>query len=155
MKQLQFWPKRGRWCCVCVCVLVYKGLYDYRGVPGPQCLRGWRSCIKNKSWGCSRGRETTKTLLYILPPLIWRLGEDGLIFSFVNLFFFLVFLGPHWWHMEVPGLGVKLELQLQTYAAATATWDLSCICDLYHSSWQCQIPDSLSQTRDGIRILMD
>ena len=35
-------------------------------------------------------------------------------------FFFLVFLGPHSWHMEVPRLGVKSELQLPTYAAATA-----------------------------------
>ena len=25
-------------------------------------------------------------------------------------FFFLVFLGPHPWHMEVPGLGVESEL---------------------------------------------
>ena len=36
----------------------------------------------------------------------------------------------HLQHMEVPGLGVKLEPQLQAYTAATATWDLSHICDL-------------------------
>ena len=35
-------------------------------------------------------------------------------------FFFFVFLGPHPWHMEVPRLGVKCELQLPAYA--TATW---------------------------------
>ena len=29
--------------------------------------------------------------------------------------------------MEVPRLGVKLELQLMAYATATATLDLSCI----------------------------
>ena len=27
-----------------------------------------------------------------------------------NLFFFLVFLGPNPWHMEVPRLGVQLKL---------------------------------------------
>ena len=27
-------------------------------------------------------------------------------------YFSLVFLGPHPWHMEVPKLGVELELQL-------------------------------------------
>ena len=27
-------------------------------------------------------------------------------------------------HMEVPRLGVELELQLPDYATATATWDL-------------------------------
>ena len=26
-----------------------------------------------------------------------------------------VFLGPHLWHMEVPGLGIELELQLPAY----------------------------------------
>ena len=30
----------------------------------------------------------------------------------VNLFFFFCFLGPYLWHMKVPRLGVKLELQL-------------------------------------------
>ena len=27
-------------------------------------------------------------------------------------FIYFCFLGPHWWHMEVPRLGVQLELQL-------------------------------------------
>ena len=30
------------------------------------------------------------------------------IFGFLG--FFLSFLGPHPWHMEIPGLGVELEL---------------------------------------------
>ena len=29
---------------------------------------------------------------------------------FFFFFFFFVFLGPHWWHMEVPRLGVQSEL---------------------------------------------
>ena len=33
--------------------------------------------------------------------------------------------------MEVPGLGIKLELQLLAYATATATRDPSRICDLH------------------------
>ena len=33
------------------------------------------------------------------------------------------FLGPHLWHMEVPRLGIELELQLPAYA--TAMPDLS------------------------------
>ena len=35
------------------------------------------------------------------------------------------FLGLHPQHMEVPRLGVKLELHLLACATATATWDLS------------------------------
>ena len=38
---------------------------------------------------------------------------------------FFLFLGPHPWHMEVPRLGVELELQLLAYNTATATPDLN------------------------------
>ena len=38
--------------------------------------------------------------------------------------------------MEIPTLGVELELQLQAYITAIATPDLSCICKLRCSSWQ-------------------
>ena len=47
------------------------------------------------------------------------------------------FLGPHLQHMEVPRLGVKLELQLPAYA--TAMPDPSLVCDLHHSSQQQQM----------------
>ena len=57
--------------------------------------------------------------------------------------------------MEVPRLGVKLELQLPAYTTATAMWDPSHICDLYHSSRQRGILNPLSQARDQTRILMD
>ena len=39
-------------------------------------------------------------------------------FYFSFLFFFLVFLGPHPWHMEVSRLGVQLGLQLLAYTTA-------------------------------------
>ena len=57
--------------------------------------------------------------------------------------------------MEVLRLGVESELQLQVYATATATRDLSSICDLYHSSWQHWILNPLSETRDQTHVLMD
>ena len=60
----------------------------------------------------------------------------------------LFFLGPYPWHMEAPRLGVKLELQLPAYTAATATPDLSSICDLHHSSQQRWILNPLSKARD-------
>ena len=40
-----------------------------------------------------------------------------------------VFLQPHLWHVEVPGLGVESELHLPAYATATAMRDLSYIFD--------------------------
>ena len=57
--------------------------------------------------------------------------------------------------MEVPGLRVKSELQLQAYTTAMAAPDLSHICDLCCSLWQCQILKPLSEIRDRTHILMD
>ena len=57
--------------------------------------------------------------------------------------------------MDVPMLGVLLELQPPAYTKATATPDLSCICHLYHSLWPWRILNPLSKTNDGTRILMD
>ena len=71
------------------------------------------------------------------------------IYSFIDSFIHsFAFLGLKSWHVEVPRPGVELDLQLLTYSAATAIWDLSCVCDLPHSSWQCQILNLLSEASD-------
>ena len=66
------------------------------------------------------------------------------------IFFFFFFFRATSQHMEVPRLGVKLELQPLAYATATATRDLSPVCDLHRSSQQCQINCGLtmSEARD-------
>ena len=67
----------------------------------------------------------------------------------LNSFFCLLsFLGPHPRHMEVPRLGIQLELQLPTYTRAIATPDPSRVCDLHHSSRQHRILNALSEARD-------
>ena len=87
------------------------------------------------------------------------IGEELCLEAFGNLlwatlsykvtqFFFLVFLGLHPWHMKIPRLAVKLELQLPAYTTATATPDPSRICDLHHSLQQCWILNPLSGARD-------
>ena len=68
--------------------------------------------------------------------------------SFLLSFFFFVFLGPHPRHMEVPRLGVEWKLQLLAYTTAIAMQDLSCVCDLHHSSQQRRILNPLSEARD-------
>ena len=57
--------------------------------------------------------------------------------------------------MEVPGLGGKFELQLLACITATAPWDLSPVCGLHHSLWQCWILNPLSNARNWTCILMD
>ena len=77
---------------------------------------------------------------YVTPGTHW----------FFKCFFFFFFLGPHQWHMEVPRLGVKSELQLPAYTTvtATATRDPSYICHLHHSSRQHWILNPLTEVRD-------
>ena len=54
-----------------------------------------------------------------------------------NIFFFFFFLGPHPRHVELPRLGVELELQLPAYPQPQ---DPSHVCNLHHSSRQRWIP---------------
>ena len=67
--------------------------------------------------------------------------------------FFFPFLGLLLQHIEVPGLCVESELQLQAYTTGIATQDLSRICDPHLQ--QCWIPNPLSEVRDETRILLD
>ena len=80
------------------------------------------------------------------------LGQDsstgGCFSPSLSLSLSLFFLGPNLQHMEVPRLGVESELQLPAYARATATWDLSHLCDLHHSSWQHWIVNPLNKARN-------
>ena len=67
---------------------------------------------------------------------------------FIFIFYSILFLPPHLWHVKIPRLGVESELQLQAYTAAMATLNLSHVCDLYHTLWQCQVLNPLSKARD-------
>ena len=101
--------------------------------------------MRQKTWGVKHNSDFT----------LCKFSSLYSIFFLVLLisFFFLVFLGPHPWHMEVPRLGVESELQLPAYTTATEMPDLSCVCDLHHSSWQHRIFNPLSNARDRTCIL--
>ena len=73
---------------------------------------------------------------------------------YVCMYICICFLGCIPLHMEAPRLGVESELQLLAYIAATTMQDPSCLWDLHHSSWQCQILNPLSKARDRTRNLM-
>ena len=87
----------------------------------------------------------TTFLPYLLSQLMFCL--------LVCLFFGLV--GPHLQQMEVPRLGVELELLLLAYNTATEKQDLSHVFNLYHSSQQCQNLNPLSKARYQNCVLMD
>ena len=78
----------------------------------------------------------------------------ALNFNMISSFFFsFIFLGPHLWHMEVPRLGVSWIYSC-CYTTAPATWDPSRVCNVHHSSRQCQILSPRSEARDWTRVLM-
>lgn len=91
-----------------------------------------------------------------------RWGWEGILErSFFCFFFFLLFsfYCHTCQHVEVPGLGVKSELQLQAYTTVEATPDPSHLCDPHHSLQQHQILNPLSGElnphphRDNVRSL--
>ena len=58
---------------------------------------------------------------------------------------FFFFLGSHLWHMEIPRLRVKSELQLLAHTTATAMADPSSVFDLHHGLWKHPILNPLSK----------
>ena len=68
--------------------------------------------------------------------------------TYASVCLFTNFLRAALQHVGVPRLGVKSELKLLAYSTPTATPDPSRICDLHHSSQQCQILNPLREARD-------
>ena len=89
--------------------------------------------------------------VYIMGPAGGYKKDQHLIFfsPIFSGYFFRFLLWPHLWHMKFLG---KRSNQLAT---TTATPDLNCICNLYHSSPKRQILNSLSKVRDWTQIFMD
>ena len=77
--------------------------------------------------------------------------------QFIYIYLFVIcFLGLHPRHMDASRLGVDQScMQLPAYTTATAMQDLSCVCNLYISSWQPWILNPPIKARDGTCILMD
>ena len=88
--------------------------------------------------------------LHCPPGLIcFDLGSHGFLFFWGGGAF--VFLGPP---AAYGGSQARVQLELQPPDTATATQDLSHVCDLFHSSWQCQILKPLIEARDQTHNLM-
>ena len=90
-----------------------------------------KSTLLNKKIKKPKKPTHTKKYLYYWNELFPCVCVYVCVYVFIFAFFFK---GPHPWHMEVPRLGVKSELQLLAYATATAMWDLNHIYDLHHRS---------------------
>ena len=71
----------------------------------------------------------------------------------LQFIFIFIFLGPQLQHMEVPRLGVRLELQLPTYATSHSNTgsERHLRCSLQQSG----MLNPLCEVRDPTRILAD
>ena len=76
---------------------------------------------------------------------------SGQVTLFIFYFYFWLFRATPAAH---GGSQARGWIGTTAYTMATATWDLSCVCDLYHSSRQCQILNPMSEARDRTRNLM-
>ena len=120
----------------------------------------WVGCVWWCGWFWGKGAEATGSGPWPLCVSLslchwchacefwqdWRLGA----YRFLCVCLFRL----HLQHMEVPRLGIQMELQLLAYAVAAVTPDLSRTCDLHHTSWQHWILNPLSRARDRTCILM-
>ena len=98
--------------------------------------------------------ELLHTVREARPDIYTHGSRKSLRGPLLLLLLLFCFLGLYQRHTEVPRLRVESELQLLAHVTATATPDLSCLCDLHHSSRQCWILNPLSEARDRTRILM-
>ena len=109
----------------------------------------WVICLLLLSCKCLLG--SLDSVLYwvnglqIFSPILWVFFSFSW-FPLKHRSWTFCFLGPYLWHVEIPKLGVKSELQLLAYTTATEMQDLSCVCHVHHSSWQRQILNPLSRT---------
>ena len=90
-----------------------------------------------------------KHLIHLTPlyptPLQDKWSSPHHILMDRSIFLIVSFWGLYPGHMEVPRLGVELELQLLGYTTATARPDPNCFSDLYHNSRQQQKPNPRSE----------
>ena len=107
------------------------------------------------SFNVSQTSIICKPLNFLLNPYSTHIHLIYNIIWIHLFFFFFVFLGLHPRHMEFPRLGVELELEPPACTIATATPNMSGVCDLHHSSWQGQILNLLSEARNRIWVLVD
>ena len=135
--------------CVCVCMYIYTHFFSHTIFHHvlPQGIRYRPLC-------CSVGPHCISILNVIEGCFLIGFGAFLMKLDCCIGFPPPLFLGLHSQHMEVPRLGVELELQLAAYTTAIATQDLSGVCYLHRNSRQHWSLNPVSKARDWTRNLM-
>ena len=88
-----------------------------------------------------------------IPEHLDTWGPSQIVSFFLSFFFFFLFRAAPMAYGS-PQFRGQIGAAAGAYATAIATPDLSHICNLHHTLWQCQILNSLSKARDQTHILM-
>ena len=76
-----------------------------------------------------------------------RVGNSRVHSFYLYIF---CFLGPHWWHMEVPRLRGPSRATAASLHHSYSNWNPSLVCHLHLSSRQHWVLNPLSKAGDGI-----
>ena len=116
--------------------------------------RRYRICLMSLFSWCWQSLPASLVLSEII-----SYNEILMVLKYFPPFFFclllLLFWGPHPQYMEVPRLGVKLELQLLASVSATAVQGSKPHLPLTTQLMAMPVLNPLSEARDGTHILMD
>ena len=98
---------------------------------------------------CGCGQKKKKTIMVMVARLYGYTVSCWIFYCLLFIFFRAApaTYGSSW-------AGAKLELQLLAYITVTAMSDLSHICNLCCSFWQCGILNPLSEATDQTHVLM-
>ena len=131
-------------------------------------LRIWFCHCSGSGGCCGTGSQAMgaaslppkKSLGFItIDVLIMKGGKLLFLFGWVFLFFqgwvFLIFFRATSVVYGSSQARGHIRAAAATYATATATRDLSHVCNLHHSSWQCHILNPLSEAKHQTCMLMD
>ena len=133
------------------CRLVWR---HTREEPGRQGFIPSSGCFLQEGWVyCHQRLPPAKYPFFTTNLIIWYFCKPIFVFNFLSFLFFLFTTAPAAHGSSRPG--VESELQLPAYATATAIPDLSLICNLHRSLWQCRILNPLSESRDRTHIFVD
>ena len=136
--------------CVCVCIAGFYKDLSFQGEAPPWHMEVPRRGVESEMFVlCKFELQCTDTILVVIQFLnlknyacsheildvsklkseyIWVNNSEkiqkpldhSISYNAFSFFYIFCFLGPHPWNMEVPKLGVELELQLLAYTTASA-----------------------------------
>ena len=125
-------------------------------------LRIWHCHCSGLGRFCDLLEVESSTILDLVASNQFLFGPQWLchlfkihLFIIIDIFLFVCFFRAAPTAYEVSQARGQIGAAATGLYHGTATLDMSHVCNLHHSSWQCRIPNSLNKARDQTCILMN